>query len=121
MNWRVSLARPVKLRTPKVFAWEGERPACHRSALLASFPFRAPAPTRGQAGRLPYSLRAELGTRWNASLPWKGGAWLLPRALVHTGEAGFEGIDAGGLSVKSGQQFPVVGVQFLQQGKVVGM
>ena len=42
-------------------------------------------------------------------------------ALVNPGEAGFERSEAGGLALKGGQQFPVVGVQFLQQGKVVGV
>jgi hypothetical protein len=45
---------------------------------------------------------AESGTRWNASLPGEGVAWLTPRALVHAGEAGFKGIDAGGLPFKGG-------------------
>src|ERR1017187_1163634 len=66
-------------------------------------------------------FRAESGTRWNASLPGKGVAWLVPRALVHAGEAGFKGIDAGDLPLQSGEQLPVVGVELLQERKVVGM
>src|ERR1017187_7377025 len=66
-------------------------------------------------------FRAESGTRWNASLPGKGVAWLVPRALVHAGEAGFKGIDAGDLPVQGGEQLPVVGVELLQERKVVGM
>ena len=46
---------------------------------------------------------------------------LLPCALVHAGEAGFEGVDAGGLPLQGGQQFPVVGVQLLQDGQVCGV
>src|ERR1035438_4460464 len=55
------------------------------------------------------------------TLPVKRVAWLLPRALVHAGEAGFERIDAGGQPLKGGQQFPVVGVQLFQDGQVVGV
>ena len=54
-------------------------------------------------------------------MAWQRVAWLVPRALVHAGEAGFEGIDAGGLPVQGGEQLPVVGVQLLQDGQVVGM
>ena len=45
----------------------------------------------------------------------------LPRSLIHAGEAGLEGIDASDLPVQSGEQLPVVGVEFLQERKVVGM
>src|ERR1035441_3771772 len=55
------------------------------------------------------------------TLPVKRVAWLLPRALVHAGEAGFERIDAGGQPLKGGQQFPVVGVQLLQDSQVSGI
>src|ERR1035437_1771405 len=55
------------------------------------------------------------------ALPVKRVAWLLPRALVHPGEAGLERIDAGALSFQGGQQFPVIGVQLLQDGQVVGV
>src|ERR1035441_7709027 len=55
------------------------------------------------------------------TLPVKRVAWLLPRAFVHAGEAGFERIDAGGQPLKGGQQFPVVGVQLFQDGQVVGV
>ena len=42
---------------------------------------------------------------------------LLPGALVHAGEARFERVDADGLPLKSGQQFPVVGIELLQQAR----
>src|ERR1035441_4469682 len=45
----------------------------------------------------------------------------ITRALVHSGEAGFKGIDAGDLPVQSGEQLPMVGVEPLQERKVVGM
>src|ERR1017187_10736395 len=48
-------------------------------------------------------------------------AWLLPCALVHPGEAGFKGIDAANLPVKGRQQFPMIGVQLLQDGKMSGV
>ena len=38
----------------------------------------------------------------------------LAGALVHAGEAGFERVDARGLPLQGGQQFPVVGVELLQ-------
>ena len=52
---------------------------------------------------------------------FKALAWLPPRALVHAGEAAFQRIDAAGLPLQGGQQFPVVGVQLLQDGQVVGV
>src|ERR1035441_2444825 len=60
--------------------------------------------------------------KWHiASGIGEGVAWLVPRALVHAGEAGLEGIDAGDLPVQSGEQLPVVGVELLQERKVIGM
>src|ERR1035438_1360329 len=47
----------------------------------------------------------------------EGVAWLVPGALVHAGEGGFQGIDAGDLPVQGGEQLPVVGVELLQQGR----
>src|ERR1019366_3495146 len=46
---------------------------------------------------------------------------LLPRALVHAGEAGFQRIDPRGQPLKRRQQLPVVGVQLLKHGQVVGV
>src|ERR1017187_4277167 len=78
--------------------------------------------TPASAGtRSPVPFLRHMGTRRNASLPWKGGAYSIPCALVHAGEAGFEGVDAAGLAVQGGEQFPVVGVQLLQDGQVVGV
>src|ERR1035441_5462589 len=77
-----------------------------------------PAPA-GTRSTVPF-LR-HMGTRWNASLPWKGGAYSIPCALVHAGEAGFEGVDAAGLAVQGGQQFPVIGVQLLEDSQVRGV
>ena len=50
------------------------------------------------------------------ALSVKGRAWLLPRALVHAGEARFERADAGSQPLKASQPFPMVGVQLLQDG-----
>src|ERR1035437_9813733 len=46
---------------------------------------------------------------------------LSARALVHAGEAGFERIDPRGQPLKRRQQLPVVGVQLLQHGQMVGV
>ena len=60
--------------------------------------------------------------KWHiASGIGEGVAWLVPRALVHAGEAGLKGIDAGGLPLKGGQKLPLVGVELLQDGEVAGM
>ena len=95
---RVARSGPMNLRAPKVFAI-----GLHRV---------------GTCSTASQSSRAKSGTRWNASLPCKGVAWLLSCALVHAGEAGLQRIDAGGLPVKRGQEVPVVGVQLLQDGQV---
>ena len=42
-------------------------------------------------------------------------------ALVHTGEAGYHGVDASGLTVQGGQEFAVVGIELFQKGEVVGV
>src|ERR1035441_626562 len=55
------------------------------------------------------------------ALPVKGGAYSIPRALVHAGDADFEGIDAAGLGVQGGQQFAVIGVQLLEGSQVRGV
>ena len=46
---------------------------------------------------------------------------LLPCSLVQPGKAGFDRIDARGLPVQAGQQFPVIGVQLLEDSQVVGV
>ena len=48
-------------------------------------------------------------------------AWLVLGALIHAGEAGFKGIDAGDLLVQGGEQLTVVGVELVEDGEVAGM
>ena len=97
-----------KLRAPKVFAGRARVPVRGVADLRQSARLPVSSALRGALDNAPSLLRERL-------------AWLLPRALVHAGEAGFERIDAGGLPLQGGQQLPVVGVQLLQEGQVVGV
>jgi hypothetical protein len=85
-----------------------------RVALKADEPARAKS-VPGAPASVPALWFEYLPARMPA-LRVKRVAWLLPRALVHAGEAGFERTHAGGQPLKGSQQFAVVGVELLQDG-----